>query len=127
MKEIKDMLLREKEKILTQLKSNFQKTQVDYEIGDAIDSSVGEQDRDFHLLLQDIHRNKLEQIEDALKRIEKQDYGYCEDCGDEISKKRLLLVPFARLCVVCQQARERSTGGRYISNALGETRLFGED
>lgn len=40
-------------------------------------------------------------IEAALSRIEDGEYGYCADCGEEISEKRLELSPAAALCVRC--------------------------
>lgn len=40
-------------------------------------------------------------IEAALSRIEDGDYGYCADCGEEISEKRLELSPAAALCIRC--------------------------
>ncbi len=49
-----------------------------------------------------IKLGKLRQIEEALRRIEEGLYGVCQDCGEEISAKRLAAVPWARLCIVCQ-------------------------
>ncbi|MFC3614953.1 TraR/DksA family transcriptional regulator [Lutimaribacter marinistellae] len=37
----------------------------------------------------------------ALERIEEGDFGYCEDCGEEIAKGRLELDPAATRCVSC--------------------------
>jgi len=125
--EIKEMLIDEKEKILVLMRANMQKNISEHEIGDAIDTSVELQERDFNLLLQDRNNNKLEQIEEALKRIDDEEYGYCQECEEEISKKRLLLIPFTRMCVSCQQAKERLVGGKIISNTLGEAKSFGDD
>lgn len=44
----------------------------------------------------------LNYLDDALKRIEKGDYGYCTDCGKLIEKERLKAVPHAQLCVQCK-------------------------
>ncbi len=48
----------------------------------------------------------LKQIQDALKRIEKKTYGTCSQCGKDITKKRLKAVPFAELCLTCQEKEE---------------------
>ena len=40
-------------------------------------------------------------LQPALKNVESEDYGFCEDCGEEIPLGRLLLDPAARLCVDC--------------------------
>lgn len=47
----------------------------------------------------------LNYLEDALKRIEKEEYGRCLDCGKLIEKERLEAVPHAQLCVQCKLRR----------------------
>lgn len=49
----------------------------------------------------------LKQIQNALKRIDKKTYGTCTKCGKEISMKRLKAVPFAELCLNCQEKEEQ--------------------
>ena len=44
---------------------------------------------------------ELVRIELALRRIDSGDYGYCDDCGQEIGEKRLEIDPSATLCVRC--------------------------
>lgn len=44
----------------------------------------------------------LNYLEDALKRIEKGQYGYCIECGTLIDKERLEAVPHAQLCIKCK-------------------------
>ncbi len=48
----------------------------------------------------------LEQVEDALHRLDEGKYGICKDCGEEISPARLEAIPYATLCIKCQQRRE---------------------
>ena len=52
------------------------------------------------------HRARLRAIEEALLRIDEGTYGTCEDCGEEISVRRLNAVPFALRCVECQEMQE---------------------
>jgi DnaK suppressor protein len=52
-------------------------------------------------------RNILRLVEDALRRIEAGEYGFCTNCEKEIHEKRLEAVPWARHCVVCQDLQER--------------------
>jgi DnaK suppressor protein len=47
----------------------------------------------------------LNYLEDALRRIEKGEYGRCVDCGKLIEKERLEAVPHAQLCVQCKLKR----------------------
>ncbi len=44
---------------------------------------------------------RLKDIEDALEKIKKGKYGFCERCGQPISLKRLEVYPEARLCLKC--------------------------
>lgn len=52
--------------------------------------------------------NNLKEVEEALARINKNEYGKCQHCGAEISPKRLDVLPFARFCVPCQETMESS-------------------
>ena len=44
---------------------------------------------------------RLKDIALALEKIEKGNYGKCEDCDKEIEEKRLSIMPAARLCMKC--------------------------
>jgi RNA polymerase-binding protein DksA len=54
--------------------------------------------------------NGIKAINEALKRIDEGTFGKCEECGEDISVKRLEVVPFAKLCVGCQEQMERVEG-----------------
>ena len=54
-----------------------------------------------------LRRQKLLQIEAALKRIENDEYGYCGECGEEIAAGRLDADPTAVLCIQCASALEQ--------------------
>ncbi len=45
-------------------------------------------------------------ISEALERIENQTYGYCAECEEQISEKRLNALPWAKYCISCQEARD---------------------
>jgi DnaK suppressor protein len=47
----------------------------------------------------------LNYLEDALKRIERGDYGFCTECGNLIDKERLEAVPHASQCIDCKQKK----------------------
>ncbi|MFT3857010.1 MAG: TraR/DksA family transcriptional regulator [Aquabacterium sp.] len=49
---------------------------------------------------------ELKACSEALKRIDRGDYGCCEECGDAIGLQRLEVVPDARYCVSCQDMAE---------------------
>ena len=51
-------------------------------------------------------REKLLQIEAALRRIDNDEYGECQECGEEIAAARLQIDPTVSLCIRCAEARE---------------------
>jgi len=53
-----------------------------------------------------LRRQKLLQIESALKRIEEDDFGYCQECGEDIAPARLEVDPTVLLCITCASAKE---------------------
>ena len=56
-------------------------------------------------LLQNAQR-LLEQVRDALERLDDGTYGQCESCGESIDPARLEALPHATLCLRCQQRLE---------------------
>lgn len=64
-------------------------------------------DREFSLGLASNDRQFLYELDDAAKKIEEGTYGICESCSQPISKSRLKAVPYARLCVKCQESKEK--------------------
>jgi len=52
-------------------------------------------------------RAEIQQIEQALRKIENGTYGICEECGEPIPKKRLQVRPLVLYCVQCQEELER--------------------
>jgi RNA polymerase-binding protein DksA len=57
--------------------------------------------------LDDRGNAELEAIDNALARIERGDYGRCEDCDEPIPVERLRALPTTTTCVLCSEARER--------------------
>jgi RNA polymerase-binding protein DksA len=74
---------------------------------DYIDYAVNSYDRDFMLSLTEMEQRQILQIEEALRRIDRGEYGYCLQCGQEIPEKRLEVEPWARHCVRCQELEEQ--------------------
>ena len=52
-------------------------------------------------------RQKLLQIDAALRRIDSDDYGYCRECGEDIAAARLSADPSALMCIGCASEKER--------------------
>ncbi|MCM2276642.1 MAG: TraR/DksA family transcriptional regulator [Oligoflexia bacterium] len=64
-------------------------------------------DRDSSLAEQE--RRKLVAIERALAKMATGSFGVCEECGEDIPPKRLMVLPEARYCANCQAFQERQS------------------
>ena len=60
--------------------------------------------------LRERERRRLAEVEAALVRMDEDDYGICEDSGEEIPFRRLELEPTTRFTVEAQEQRERELG-----------------
>jgi len=59
-----------------------------------------------NLRIRDRERKLLTKVEEALVRVEKKTYGYCENCGSEIGAERLLIRPVTTYCIICKELLE---------------------
>jgi DnaK suppressor protein len=48
-------------------------------------------------------------IDEALRRLDKNDFGLCQLCGQEISRKRLDALPWTPTCINCQEKAEKES------------------
>lgn len=64
-------------------------------------------DREFNLGLASSEQQILNQIDEALRRIDEGRFGICEICAKPISQKRLVAVPYTRFCIKCQSEEEK--------------------
>jgi DnaK suppressor protein len=80
---------------------------------DPTDRAAMESDRNFTLRIRDRERRLIAKIREALERIDNGTYGICEDCGENISVKRLKARPVTTQCIKCkteEEARENALG-----------------
>lgn len=73
---------------------------------DPNDRASQESDIALELRNRDRERKLIKKIDEALKRIEDGEYGYCDNCGVEIGLKRLEARPTATLCIDCKTLEE---------------------
>lgn len=74
---------------------------------DIADRASLESERALELRTRDRGRKLISKIDDALRRIETDKYGYCEDSGEQINIRRLIARPIATLSVEAQELHER--------------------
>lgn len=87
-----------------------------FDVGDSADAAVDTANDEINSQLAELESRELEQIENALKRIERGTYGRCELCNHKISEARLNALPYTSTCIDCQRESERS-GSRGFSGA----------
>jgi len=78
------------------------------EVGDEADVAVRSLQRDLVFELTGNERHILEEVEAALRRVEKGTYGLCEANGEKIPMARLKFMPYARYCIKCQARFEHN-------------------
>ena len=74
-------------------------------------------------LLYNLHETdfaRLKSIDQAIKALDRGQYGECVRCGNDINEKRLLAVPWAALCIHCQEEME-------MADASSRLVLAGQD
>jgi len=97
----REELLRESDLTL----QNMQTTSV--QEADIGDRASQESERTLELRTRDRERKLISKIDDALRRIETGEYGYCEDTGEPIGVGRLIARPIATLSIEAQERHER--------------------
>ena len=106
LKAIKDKLLAERELLIDKLKGNDLSVD-DSETPDPVDLAVRNYSKNVMLAVSENESKQLTQIDEALLRIEDDEYGACQNCENPINPKRLAAIPWARYCLDCQQLLEQ--------------------
>ena len=73
---------------------------------DLTDQATAEADKNFTLRLREREQKLLTKIDEALDRIANGTFGLCENCGEEISYKRLKARPVTTYCIACKTKQE---------------------
>jgi len=74
---------------------------------DYIDYAVNSYAKEFLLSLTELERKQLLLVEESLRRIDRGEFGRCQQCGEEIARKRLEVAPWAKYCIRCQELEEK--------------------
>ncbi|MBI5846379.1 MAG: TraR/DksA C4-type zinc finger protein [Nitrospirae bacterium] len=110
---LKSMLIAKRDALLKEAKQEIQKY-VSGENRQLVDTAIDEADwaaveisEDINLKRLSAQRQLLNDVEECLRKVNEGTYGICEDCGEEISEKRLRVIPTATLCIDCKEQREK--------------------
>ena len=100
-KALEATLLAERQELAKRIQSHLGDVFVEREPDDEVAQATYSVARDMNAATLERERKTMAEIEDALKRIAKGDYGLCESCETTISDARLRALPWARLCISC--------------------------
>jgi DnaK suppressor protein len=78
------------------------------DLPDEMDLASSEYLQSFTFRLRGREKHFLDKIDRALKKIESGEFGTCEECGEEITLKRLEARPETPLCIKCKEDQERA-------------------
>ena len=73
---------------------------------DMADQASKSYTKEFMFSLSNLERQMIILVEEALDRIQDGSYGECTHCGEIVGRRRLEAVPWALLCVHCQELKE---------------------
>ena len=106
LKEVKEKLLAERDLLIEKLKGNDLSVD-DAETPDPVDLAVRNYSKNVMLAVSENESKQLTLIDQALVRIEDDEYGICQNCQKEVNPKRLAAIPWARYCLDCQELQEK--------------------
>lgn len=109
LKRFQDMLISQRNEMLRNARrtrdeeATFDKD----DLPDEFDLASSEYAQSLVFRLRDREKFLLGKIDKAVKKIEDGEFGICEDCGEEISLKRLEARPVTTLCIRCKEEQEK--------------------
>lgn len=106
LKDIKEKLRLERDLLIDKLKGNDLSVD-DSETPDPVDLAVRNYSKNVMLAVSENESKQLALVDEALLRIEDDEYGPCQNCEKPINPKRLAAIPWARYCLDCQQLLEQ--------------------
>ena len=77
-----------------------------HDVRDDAETSEADIQDDIEFALLQMKAETLNKITEALSRLDEGTFGYCYECGKEISSRRLRALPFAVRCMDCETIRE---------------------
>jgi DnaK suppressor protein len=75
-------------------------------VGDEIDAASQNSEKEMYFELVANDKMILDAINDALTKIERNNYGVCEGCNNNILLERLKAIPWTKYCIQCQEEAE---------------------
>jgi DnaK suppressor protein len=109
LKKFKTLLTEKRDEIIKKAKQTLEEDMAldANDLPDEMDLASSEYLQSFTFRLRGREKVFLDKIEKALAKIEDGSFGTCEECGEEVSVKRLEARPETTLCIRCKEDQER--------------------
>ena len=106
----KKRLIDWKKEIIKSNNKNLYLNEVDTEISspDVVDQATSQTEKNVEMRTLNRQRKLLSKIDKAIKKINNDTYGYCEETGEPIGLKRLIARPIATLSIEAQEKHEKN-------------------
>ncbi|PJI48113.1 MAG: RNA polymerase-binding protein DksA [Pseudomonas sp.] len=101
------LLLDQRDQLQGRIEEEVQALQDGERASDEADVASREEARQWQLRLLEREKKLLDKIDQALERLTRGGYGWCEETGEPIGLRRLLLRPTASLCIEAKERQER--------------------
>ncbi|MBC3465182.1 RNA polymerase-binding protein DksA [Pseudomonas sp. RW10S2] len=102
----RNLLLGQRVELQERIEQDFQALREQEVHSDPADLGSAEEERHWQLRTLEREKRLLDKIDQALERLAKGDYGWCEETGEPIGLRRLLLRPTATLCIEAKERQE---------------------
>jgi DnaK suppressor protein len=110
LKKFKTLLVEKRDEIIKKAKQTLSEDMAldSNDLPDEMDLASSEYLQSFTFRLRGREKSFLDKIQKALIKIDEGSFGVCDECGEEISVKRLEARPETTLCIKCKEDQERA-------------------
>ncbi|PAU86958.1 RNA polymerase-binding protein DksA [Pseudomonas sp. WN033] len=102
----RELLLSQKYELQERIDNEFRDLREYQPESDPVDIGSSEEQRQWQLRMLEREKKLLDKIDQALERLARGEYGWCEETGEPIGLQRLLLRPTATLCIEAKERQE---------------------
>ncbi|MCO7593928.1 MULTISPECIES: RNA polymerase-binding protein DksA [Pseudomonas] len=102
----RNLLLAQRAELQARIEQQFRTLREQEVHSDPADIGSAEEERHWQLRSLEREKKLLDKIDQALERLARGDYGWCEETGEPIGLRRLLLRPTATLCIEAKERQE---------------------
>lgn len=103
----RELLMKQRSELKTRIDEELDALRTYEHSSDLADAGSTEEQRQAHLRLMEREKKLLDKIDDAIQRLARGEYGWCEETGEPIGLPRLLLRPTATLSFEAKERQER--------------------